>query len=64
MGAVGIALSGRLFRLARHLDEGRAGAHVLLDVLVALTSPALDWFFSSHARGSSSVSDDAAAAEV
>lgn len=49
IGAVGMALSGRFFRLARHLDQGIAGAYVLLNVLTVLVGTGVGLFFSFHA---------------
>jgi hypothetical protein len=49
IGAVGMALSGRFFRLARHLDQGFAGAYVLLNVLGVLVGTGVGLFFSFHA---------------
>jgi hypothetical protein len=49
IGAVGMALSGRFFRLGRHLDSGPAGAYVLLNVLGVLVGTGVGLFFSFHA---------------
>jgi hypothetical protein len=49
IGAVGMALSGRFFRLARHLDQGPAGLYVLLNVIGVLGGTGLGLFFSFHA---------------
>src|SRR5947209_8189965 len=49
IGAVGMALSGRFFRLARHLDEGVGGVDVLLNVLGVLVGTGVGLFFSFHA---------------
>jgi hypothetical protein len=49
IGAVGMALSGRFFRLGRHLDQGIAGAHVLINVIGVLVVTGLGLFFSFHA---------------
>jgi hypothetical protein len=49
IGAVGMALSGRFFRLARHLDQGIAGLYVLLNVLGVLVGTGVGLFFSFHA---------------
>jgi hypothetical protein len=49
IGAVGMALSGRFFRLARHLDQGIAGAYVLLNVIGVLAGTGVGLFFSFHA---------------
>jgi hypothetical protein len=49
IGAVGMALSGRFFRLARHLDEGIGGADVLLNVLGVLVGTGVGLFFCFHA---------------
>jgi hypothetical protein len=49
IGAVGMALSGRFFRLARHLDQGIAGFYVLLNVLSVLVGTGVGLFFSFHA---------------
>lgn len=49
IGVVGMALSGRFFRLARHLDQGIAGAYVLINVVGVLLATALGLYFSFHA---------------
>jgi hypothetical protein len=49
IGAVGMALSGRFFRLATHVDEGPAGLYVLLNVLGVLAGTDVRLFFSFHA---------------
>lgn len=49
IGAVGMALTGRFFRLGRHLDQGIAGAYVLVNVLGVLLGTGLGLFFSFHA---------------
>jgi hypothetical protein len=49
IGAVGMALSGRFFRLGRHLDQGIAGLYVLLNVLGVLVGTGVGLFFSFHA---------------
>jgi hypothetical protein len=49
IGAVGMALSGRFFRLARHLDQGIAGWYVLLNVIGVLVGTGVGLFFSFHA---------------
>jgi hypothetical protein len=49
IGAVGMALSGRFFRLATHLDEGLAGMYVLLNVIGVLGVTGVGLFFSFHA---------------
>ncbi len=49
IGAVGMALSGRFFRLARHLDQGIAGAYVLINVIAVLVGTGVGLFFSFHA---------------
>ena len=49
IGAVGMALSGSFFRLARHLDQGIAGAYVLLNVLGVLAWTGIGLGFSFHA---------------
>jgi hypothetical protein len=49
IGAVGMALSGRFFRLATHVDEGPAGLYVLLNVLGVLAGTGVGLFFSFHA---------------
>jgi hypothetical protein len=49
IGAVGMALSGRFFRLARHLDQGIRGAYVLLNMIGVLVGTGLGLFFSFHA---------------
>jgi hypothetical protein len=49
IGAVGMALSGRFFRLARHVDQGIAGAYVLINVIGVLGGTGVGLFFSFHA---------------
>jgi hypothetical protein len=49
IGAVGMALSGRFFRLARHVDQGIAGAYVLINVIGVLVGTGVGLFFSFHA---------------
>jgi hypothetical protein len=49
IGAVGMALTGRFFRLGRHLDQGIAGTYVLINVLGVLLGTGLGLFFSFHA---------------
>lgn len=49
IGAVGMALSGRFFRLATHLDEGIAGMYVLLNVIGVLGVTGVGLFFSFRA---------------
>jgi hypothetical protein len=49
IGAVGMALSGRFFRLARHVDQGIAGAYVLVNVIGVLVGTGVGLFFSFHA---------------
>ena len=49
IGAVGMALSGRFFRLARHLDQGIVGTYVLLNVIGVLVVTGVGLFFSFHA---------------
>lgn len=49
IGAVGMALSGRFFRLATHVDQGPAGAYVLLNVIGVLAGTGVGLFFSFHA---------------
>jgi hypothetical protein len=49
IGAVGMALTGRFFRLGRHLDQGIAGAYVLINVIGVLLGTGLGLFFSFHA---------------
>jgi hypothetical protein len=49
IGAVGMALSGRFFRLARHLDQGIAGAYVLINVIGVLVGTGVGLFLSFHA---------------
>jgi hypothetical protein len=49
IGAVGMALSGRFFRLARHVDQGIAGAYVLINVSGVLAGTGIGLFFSFHA---------------
>jgi hypothetical protein len=49
IGAVGMALTGRFFRLGPHLDQGIAGAYVLINVIGVLVGTGLGLFFSFHA---------------
>jgi hypothetical protein len=49
IGAVGMALTGGFFRLGRHLDQGIAGAYVLINVVGVLVGTGLGLFFSFHA---------------
>jgi hypothetical protein len=49
IGAVGMALSGRFFRLKRHLDQGIAGVYVLLNVMGLLGIAGAGLFFSFQA---------------
>jgi hypothetical protein len=49
IGAVGMALSGRFFRLATHVDQGVAGMYVLLNVIGVLGVTGVGLFFSFHA---------------
>ncbi len=49
IGAVGMALTGNFFRLSRHVDQGVAGAYVLLNVLGVLAGTAVGLAFSFHA---------------
>lgn len=49
VAAVGMALSGRFFRLATHVHEGVAGAYVLLNVVGVLGATGLGLFFSFRA---------------
>jgi hypothetical protein len=49
IGAVGMALSGRFFRLGRHLDQGIAGAYVLINVVGVLVGTGVGLFFSFRA---------------
>jgi hypothetical protein len=49
IGAVGMALSGRFFRLATHLDQGVTGLYVLLNVIGVLGVTGVGLFFSFHA---------------
>jgi hypothetical protein len=49
IGAVGMALTGQFFRLGRHLDQGIAGAYVLVNVIGVLLGTGLGLFFSFHA---------------
>lgn len=59
IGAVGMALSGSFFRLARHLDQGIGGAYVLLNVVAVLAGTGVGLFFSFQAlaRGHSQTPD-------
>jgi hypothetical protein len=59
LGAVGMALSGRFFRLATHVDEGAGGIYVGVNVLGVLVATGLGLFFSFHAlaRGHSGTAD-------
>jgi hypothetical protein len=52
IGAVGMALSGRFFRLATHVDQGIAGVYVLLNVIGVLGVTGVGLFFSFHALAS------------
>jgi hypothetical protein len=49
IGAVGMALSGRFFRLARHVNQGIAGAYVVLNVIGVLVGTGVGLFFSFRA---------------
>jgi hypothetical protein len=49
IGAVGMALSGGFFRLARHVNQGVAGAYVLLNVTGVLVVTGVGLFFSFRA---------------
>lgn len=49
IGAVGMALSGRFFRLATHVDQGVVGVYVLLNVIGVLGVTGVGLFFSFHA---------------
>jgi hypothetical protein len=49
IGAVGMALSGRFFRLATHLDQGIAGMYVLLNVAGVLGVTGVGLYFSFRA---------------
>jgi hypothetical protein len=52
IGAVGLALTGRFFRLATHIHEGPAGVYVLLNVLGVLVTTGLGLFFAFRALAS------------
>jgi hypothetical protein len=49
IGAVGMALSGRFFRLARHVNQGIAGAYVVVNVIGVLVGTGVGLFFSFRA---------------
>jgi hypothetical protein len=49
IGAVGMALSGRFFRLSTHIDQGPAGIYVLLNVVGVLVGTGVGLFFSFRA---------------
>ena len=49
IGAVGMALTGRFFRLGIHRGSGLAGAYTIVNVLVVLLFTAVGLFFSFRA---------------
>jgi len=49
IGAVGLALTGRFFRLSTHLKQGLGGAYVLLNVILVLSATGLGLCFAFHA---------------
>jgi hypothetical protein len=61
IGAVGLALTGRFFRLGIHRDSGLAGAYVILNVLgvLAFTAVGLFFAFRALANGHASTGDTA-----
>jgi hypothetical protein len=61
IGAVGLALTGRFFRLGIHRDTGLAGAYTIVNVLVVLLFTAVGLFFSFRAlaNGHASAGDTA-----
>ncbi len=52
IGAVGMALSGRFFRLSTHINQGIGGLYVLLNVLGVLGITGVGLFFSFQALAS------------
>lgn len=59
IGAVGLALTGRFFRLAIHREAGWSGAYAILNVLgvLAFTGVGLFFCFRALAEGHSSTGD-------
>lgn len=59
LGAVGMALTGGFFRLSTHVNQGFAGAYVLVNVLGVLVATGLGLAFSFHAlaRGNAGSAD-------
>ena len=59
IGSVALALQGRFFRLVTHVEEGPAGAWVMISVLGVLISIGLGLGFAFHAlaEGHSSASN-------
>ncbi|HKP89294.1 MAG TPA: hypothetical protein VJT75_04905 [Thermoleophilaceae bacterium] len=59
IGAVGLALTGRFFRLAIHQHSGAAGAYAIANVVVVLVATGVGLFFCFHAlaEGHSSTGD-------
>jgi hypothetical protein len=49
LGAIGLALQGRFFRLAPHRDAGIGGAYVMLNTLGILAATGLGLFFAFRA---------------
>src|SRR5690349_11475106 len=49
IGAVGLALSGRFFRLAIHREAGLPGAYAIFNVFTVLIFTGIGLFFSFHA---------------
>jgi hypothetical protein len=49
IGAVGMALSGRFFRLSTHVNQGIGGVYVLVNVIGVLAITGVGLFFSFHA---------------
>jgi hypothetical protein len=61
IGAVGMALTGRFFRLGIHRGQGLAGAYVIVNVLGVLIFTAIGLFFAFRAlaNGHASAGDTA-----
>jgi hypothetical protein len=59
IGVVGLALTGRFFRLAIHREAGVAGAYAIANVIVVLLFTGIGLFFCFHALavGESSTGD-------
>lgn len=49
LGAVGLALTGRFFRLAIHREQGLAGAYAILNVVGVLVFTGIGLFFCFRA---------------